>query len=35
MMLEKAGFNDVSVYGGYSLQEVNQDQNFMIIRARK
>lgn len=35
MMLEKVGFNDVSVYGGYSLQEVNQDQNFVIIRARK
>lgn len=35
MMLEKAGFHDISVYGGYYLQEVNQDQNFMIIRARK
>jgi ubiquinone/menaquinone biosynthesis C-methylase UbiE len=35
MMLEKVGFKDISVYGGYSLQEVNEDQNFMIIRARK
>lgn len=35
MMLEKTGFRDVSVYGGYSLQEVNENQNFMIIRARK
>ncbi|RKN74934.1 class I SAM-dependent methyltransferase [Paenibacillus ginsengarvi] len=35
MMLEKVGFHDFSIYGGYSLQEVNEDQSFMIIRARK
>lgn len=35
MMLKKVGFKDISVYGGYSLQEVNEEQNFMITRARK
>ncbi|WP_028563455.1 class I SAM-dependent methyltransferase [Paenibacillus pinihumi] len=35
MMLEKAGFNDISIYGDYSVLEVNPDQSFMIMRARK
>ncbi|QHW30919.1 methyltransferase domain-containing protein [Paenibacillus rhizovicinus] len=35
MMLEQAGFHDVSVYGDYAFQEVNPDQSFMIVRARK
>jgi SAM-dependent methyltransferase len=35
MMLEKVGFREISIYGGYNFQEMNDDQNFMIFRARK
>ncbi|MBM7563889.1 class I SAM-dependent methyltransferase [Paenibacillus sacheonensis] len=35
MMLEKIGFQAIVVYGGYNLQPLNDDQNFMIFRARK
>ncbi|WP_054022929.1 class I SAM-dependent methyltransferase [Bacillus sp. FJAT-28004] len=35
MMLEKFGFKDISIYGGYHFQPLNDDQNFMIFRARK
>jgi ubiquinone/menaquinone biosynthesis C-methylase UbiE len=35
MMLEKAGFKDISIYGGYNFEKLNDDQAFMIFRARK
>jgi SAM-dependent methyltransferase len=35
MMLEKVGFHDITVYGGYSFQQMTDDQTFMIFRARK
>lgn len=35
MMLEKVGFHDISIYGGYNFQPLNDDQTFMIFRARK
>ncbi|XEC96678.1 class I SAM-dependent methyltransferase [Paenibacillus tarimensis] len=35
MMLEMIGFREISIYGGYNFQEMNDDQTFMIYRARK
>ncbi|MEF3310468.1 class I SAM-dependent methyltransferase [Paenibacillus sp. GYB004] len=35
MMLEKVGFHDMTVYGGYNFQLMTDDQTFMIFRARK
>ncbi|UVI29448.1 class I SAM-dependent methyltransferase [Paenibacillus spongiae] len=35
MMLEKFGFHDISIYGGYDGQPMNDDQTFFIFRARK
>ncbi|WP_042166652.1 class I SAM-dependent DNA methyltransferase [Paenibacillus gorillae] len=35
MMLEKAGFRDITIYGGYDFQQMTDDQTFMIFRARK
>jgi hypothetical protein len=35
MMLENAGFRDITLFGGYGFQQVADDQTFMIFRARK
>ncbi|MBH5318881.1 class I SAM-dependent methyltransferase [Paenibacillus sp. GSMTC-2017] len=35
MMLERAGFRDVSLYRGYDRSPLSADQSFMIFRARK
>jgi ubiquinone/menaquinone biosynthesis C-methylase UbiE len=35
MMLEQVGFNQISVYGGYNFNQLNNDQSFIIFRARK
>ncbi len=35
LMLEKNGFKDITIYGGYNFTTMNEDQSFMIFRARK